>query len=82
MEPDRAPDCVADALSLCAPEHWRRCGRCRRLVCEKHDCLYQVWHQGSDDCGPCDLLCQTCVETAYAQGEISQGEHWEYINRR
>jgi hypothetical protein len=82
MEPDRAPDCVADALSLCAPEHWRKCDRCHRLVCEKHDCLYEVWHQRTSDCGDYDMLCQTCVETAYAQGEISQGEHWEYILKK
>jgi hypothetical protein len=82
MEPDRAPDCLADALSLCAPEHWRKCGRCHRLVCERHDSLYQVWHRGTGECGSYDLLCRPCLDFGYEIGEISQGEYWEYINHR
>jgi len=82
MEPDQATDCIADNLSPCAPEHWRKCDRCRRLICEKHDSRYQVWHQSAGDYGVCDMLCQPCVEAAYSQGEISQGVRWEYINRR
>ena len=80
MELGAAPDCVRENLRPCSPEPWHPCDRCHRLICDIHDCLFEVWHQATGDYGGCDVLCQPCVETAYSRGEISQGVRWEYIN--
>ena len=66
------PECSSDKLTPCSPENWIQCDECHRLVCEVHDCLFPVWHLTSDEFGPCDRLCRSCVEMGWYRSEIGQ----------
>jgi len=60
----------------------RRAGAaCARLVCQIHDELITVLYSGANPTG-FDRVCADCVEYLYETGEISQGEEYQYINRR
>jgi hypothetical protein len=72
------PDCWSDMLWPCWREDWQKCDRCRRYICNLHDCLFEVRHMGAGEYGRRDWLCDSCVKSAYANGEISAGD-WEYI---
>jgi hypothetical protein len=75
------PECSTEPLTPCKEENWVKCAACARLVCQIHDELISVLYSGPEPTG-FDRVCSDCVEYLYETGEISQGEEYQYINRR
>ena len=73
------PDCADEKLTPCSPENWVQCDTCYKLICDVHDDVVQVWHQGAGEYGPSDRLCRGCVDLGRYLGEIFWS-HNEYTN--
>jgi hypothetical protein len=76
------PDCWTYEWCPCFEEDWQRCNGCGQLVCSIHGDLYLVRHSGANEYRGSDQMCEECIQAAYAMGEISRGEEYQYINYR
>jgi hypothetical protein len=82
-KPDPAPaipECTQDTIWPCSAEFWRRCDRCNKLVCEKHDYLIPVWPPEDGAREPANMICMECIAELWYRGDISQGSRMQYIN--
>ncbi len=76
------PDCFHDKLTPCTAGDWIQCDLCARVVCMRHDDLYEVLRSGELAYYKVDRLCAPCVEEGWERGELIRGEGAQYINRR
>ena len=76
------PECATERLTPCSPSDWVQCDRCCRLICLRHDGLYEVAQSGELPYYKMDLLCHSCIEDGWERGELCRGENAQFINLR
>jgi len=74
------PDCAEERTWPCSDEDWRPCGKCGKLVCERHDYRVPVVPPGPICCGSPDMICKECIALLWYRGDISQGARMQYLS--
>ena len=73
------PECADEKTWPCSAEDWRRCDKCQKLVCERHDYLVPRWPPENAAFEPADMICKECIAALWDRGDISQGARAQYI---